>query len=170
MTTLDNFFADFSARLDLDIYKRVQRGALMLAQELAKAWTEAITVSRGSRGAIGAIDWRASRKPQVAQAFVTIGKAGEYLQYLNSGVKPWPGAEFPGYSKMPPVDPLRRWVVEGNIPIPERFQAASDPARSFAFAIARTLKAKGRPALRIIEQTIEAHRGRLKSIIEGGTA
>lgn len=116
-------------------------------------------------------------------------RSNDYLKFREFGIKPASGAEYPAFKRIPPPSEIAKWLRRGRIPIPEKFKSARVQARNakavkrdgasarisnsagaidrFAWAIAISMKRKGRPALRVIEKTARAQAKNIQKILQG---
>lgn len=145
------------------------------------------TASHGESGAIGAITYEVKRAETFIEATIGLADSARYLRNLEFGEAGTNGAPTTGAlftrSRMPPVEKIAAWIkLAGIAPkgangeamtIPKhRRKGASEDAldkaiMSFAWAIAMKRKRLGRPAMRVIERTINQHRERLTSLLSG---
>jgi hypothetical protein len=194
MMTMNELSVDFHRKLDIELLQRVQRAVVFLEQLIKKAYAEELKASHGEAGALGGITSNVVHQQGQILAQIGISKAADYLKYLEWGVKPGNDAEWPAYSKMPPVKNIYAWLSLARITTPQTFvdQAkanakraeshrkhpefdkkknapwySSDPQMVFAFFVALKLKNKGRPALRIIERKVKDKIDQVTKYIEG---
>jgi hypothetical protein len=175
LRSLDEIRISAEQRARTDALKRVGRAALMLEQELKVAVARMTRVSMGQSGSIGSIVSSAEEIDGVAVGRVGLSSAHDYLKYRLGGIKPAPGAVWPAYTKLPPVDRLKLWVIKAGLVKPDpkkKYQSLDARARSIAFAIALKRKREGAPPMQLngaplIETVINIHRERIKQILEG---
>lgn len=195
MIPQEQIFAHFKKELDLDLIRRVERIALHIVQEIKRAFATSgeILVRQGAGGGIGGILSQVQTGAEGILAVIGYSKAADYLKFINDGVKPWPGADWPAHKKQPPTKPIFNWITKSGLAIPEfqrnraefnRLQTTKkrvpkayreNPGHPWyspnaqlvwAFTIARKIKLKGRPGLRIVEATLKLQQAKIKQLLE----
>jgi len=186
--------ADFKQKIDIDLEQRVERSLVYLLQLVQKAYGEELKATHGSSGGIGGIVTNMITKPGYIEGQIGFTKAADYMKFIEWGVKPASGAEWPAHSKMPPVRNIYAWLSLARIKTPESFvkQAeanrkrseskhkhpefdkkknapwySTDPQMIFAFFVAKAIKDKGRPALRIMDRVLKANISQITKYIQG---
>jgi hypothetical protein len=154
-----------------------------LIAALMQAWMKSVEVNSAGGSASGIVG-EIKRAERLIELNVGFSKKNDYGKFLEFGVKPAAGAMFPAHRKMPPTKAIAKWIRKGRIPIPEKFQTrksvianrrrakkraaqkyGSDAVARFAFAIALTIKRKGRPALRVFEKTVRKEHANILKIL-----
>ncbi len=146
------------------------------------------TATHGESGAIGGLSYEVKRAQKFIEGVIGLTDAARYLGNLEYGEGGTHGAPSTGAlftrERMPPVEKIAAWIVlagiaphgphgeEVTVPRHRRKGAPSQAGyekavMSMAWAIAIKRKRLGRPAMRVIERTINQHRQTLTNLLSG---
>lgn len=194
MTNISEITIDYKKKIDIDLVQRVERSLIYLVQLIQKAYGEELKATHGSAGGIGGIVSNVIHRPGFVEGQIGFTKAADYMKFLEWGVKPAAGAEWPAMSKMPPVRSIYQWMSlarskpsqaaidqakanekrlhsKRKHPQFEKHKNApwysTDPQMIAAFWLAQTIKAKGRPALRMMDKVLRANIAQVTKYIQG---
>lgn len=172
----ENIVVDLKQQMSRDIYERCSRLAFVLAQDIKRAYSEALHSSDGESGALGGILAEVRKSQSLLEINFGFSKAAHYLANLELGEKGTkstpPGGAAYQRRRMPPVDAYVRWIERTGIQ-PEADdkdkRPRSEKVRSMAFAMARSRQLHGIPAMRIMERTLQARSAKIRQYLQGST-
>ncbi len=147
-----------------------------------------IAVNSSGGGATGLVA-HVEQAKNLIRGLLGFSRANEYMKYEELGIKPAPGAEFPAFKRQPPTAKIEKWLRRGRIAIPDDFKTsrvrarherarerggkiheAGDSIKSYAYVVARNMKKRGRPALRIIERAAKQESANITKILQQNLA
>jgi hypothetical protein len=188
VTTLQEIPIDLKRRTKEDLALRAARAIEHLAEAISEVWatTDEFEVKSGTNIFIGDV----LKAERFITATIGISRANAHVKYVDGGVKPGKDAVHPGWKTLPNIGAIKKWLKRGRIPIPEKFKNAKaqrinvkrlkkdtgaklqvdgGAVTRFAWAVAISLKRKGRPALKIIERTAKRETANMRKILQGVT-
>lgn len=146
------------------------------------------TASHGQSGAIGALSYEVYRAEKYIEGLIGLSDAARYLRNLEYGEAGTNGAPTTGAlferTRMPPVKKIAAWIMlagisprgphgeEVAVPRHRRKGAPSQAGyekavMAMAWAIAVKRKRLGRPAMHVIQRTINEHSQTLVNLLSG---
>lgn len=192
MKTLQEIPLDVRRQTTEDLRRRAEIAVEHLREAVIEAYLKVKTNGHQAVNRAGGSATSIVAELEVTEKYIRMliggSRSNDYLKFREFGVKPAAGAEYPAYRRIPPPSEIAKWLRRGRIPIPEKFKSArvrtrnanalkknpaaktvnsADAVNRFAWAIAISMKRKGRPALRVIEKTAKAQQANIQKILQG---
>jgi hypothetical protein len=135
--------AHFEIQTRNQILLRANRAIEHLLGAIQEAYYAVMIGSRGAAGSVASLVTSIKEAQGFIEAFIGFGKTGDYLKFVEFGVKPASGAKYDAYSKLPPVAVFAEWIRRARLSIPSKFKPLGLRAKERITSLKRLAKRTG---------------------------